>query len=130
MADEILMRLILDTGVLFHPAALRAIAQYREPIILPAIAYAERIRQLRAAGRSTADFDTFLSKSNIVVEAFDRGSAQRVPAIGQELWNKASRDVLIATHVHDDDLLWTTNPRDFRSVGVPEERLVPVPAPV
>ena len=129
MADEVLMRLILDTGVLFHPAALRAIAQYSEPIILPAIAYAERIRQLRAAGRSTADFDALLVSSKIVVEAFDRESARRVPALGQDLWNRASRDALIATHVHDEDLLWTTNPRDFRSVGVPEERLVPVPAP-
>lgn len=124
------MRLVIDTGVLFHPAALRAIAKYNEDIVLPAIAYAERVRQLRAQGRSVDEFASWLEANGIGVEAFGRTQARRIGIVEKVAWGRIAREAFIATPVETGDLLWTTNPRDFRAVGVAEEQIVPVPAPV
>jgi predicted nucleic acid-binding protein len=128
MAAAILMRIVIDTGVLFHPETLRSLARRREAAVLPAVAYAERVRQLRQQGRSLQEFNQFLSKFKVIVEPFGPVEAERYASrLPEEDWQDLIRDAFIAGHVEDGDQLWTTNPADFRRVGVPAERIVAVP---
>lgn len=114
------MRIIIDTGVLFYPRALRELAEFPDDIILPAVAYAERVRQLCAKGHSADEFDLWLQRNSIDVEAFDRVHARRVvPRLTSEnAWIRLARDAMIAGHVGSDDVLWTTNPKDFLAMGL------------
>lgn len=41
-------------------------------------------------------------------------------------WERLNRHAFIAGHVGPDDELWATNPRDFLTLGVPEEQVVAV----
>jgi predicted nucleic acid-binding protein len=121
------MRIILDTGAMFHPEVLRRTLQSKAPVVLPAVAYAERRRQLRAAGRSLDEFSTLLAAALIDVEPFTRAEADRLPHMGDEPWRRMARDALIAAHVQAGDELWTTNPKDFLLLGVPRQQVVQVP---
>lgn len=119
------MRIILDTGVLFRPAALRQTLDEPRVAILPAVAYAERCRQLRRDGRDRERLRTLLAFSGITVEAFSEDEAHRLPSLTRDdrLWRRHARDALIAAHVREGDELWTTNPRDFEALGLARARI-------
>lgn len=121
-------RIVLDTGVLWRPAALDALRPDRRAGILPAIAYTERARQFWARGWPVEDLDLLLAENAIDVEPFEKRHGLRYAArIGDEdRWHRWSRDAMIAGHVGPDDELWTTNPRDFIDLGVPPEQVVAV----
>jgi predicted nucleic acid-binding protein len=120
------MRIILDTGAFFRPAALKKARDSRHRVIVPVVAYAERLRQVSAQGAARAS--RFKELFRPMVEAFDTEAAhRRVPAlhaIPQDRWRRLARDAFIAGHVRPGDELWTTDPDDFVAVGVPKDQIV------
>lgn len=123
------MRIVLDTGVLWRPAAIRDLATSPHEIVLPAVAFAERLRQLAGQGRPPGPFEALIARMGITVEPFGKTEARRfVPRLtDDDRWRRLARDAMIAGHVGPDDVLWTTNPKDFHALGVPGEHLVEVP---
>src|SRR5688500_12430318 len=121
------MRIIVDTGVFYYPEKLRELARRITPVILPAVAYAERLRQLMAQRKPAGEFDRLLQRCKMTVEAFGETEARRyVLSLPDQNWRPLVRDAMIAAHVGERDQLWTTNPSDFRRLGVPAERIVEV----
>lgn len=123
------MRIVLDTGVFFHPAVLRELLAREEDVVVPAVTAAERVRQLTRDGQDVSRFFDFVEHGDILMEALTPKmackAAARVPDDAK--WRRLSRDALIAAHVNEDDELWTTNPRDFEELGVPSWQVVAVP---
>lgn len=122
------MRIVLDTGVLWRPDALRRLAQLPNDVIVPAIVYTERARQILRDGRSIEELDSALQANEFTVEAYSAEQATRYAVQIQDDndWIRLARDAMIAGHVRDADLLWTTNPDDFEELGVPDEQILPV----
>lgn len=122
------MRILLDTGVLYHPRALDALVEDPRFSVLPAIALAERIRQIRRDGRDPEDLLELLEANRILIESFQKREAfAGVLMLDDTAWARLARDAMIAAHLRDGDVLWTTNPRDFLALGVARDRIVRVP---
>lgn len=124
------MRIVLDTGVFYHPDALRRAARAEAELVVPAVVFMERARQLQRSGGDVRAFALRLVEDGYVVEPFRPSHALRyaVPLVDDRLWRKHFRDAMIAGHVGPGDELWTTNRRDFEAIGVPHDQLRPVPA--
>jgi len=124
------IRVILDTGVFYHPEALRQAARVEANLIVPSVVFMERARQLRRDGRDVRAFATRLVEDGYTVEPFRAAHALRyaIPLGDDRLWRRHFRDAMIAGHVGEGDELWTTNPRDFEAVGLRREQLKVVPA--
>ncbi len=117
------MRIVLDTGVFYHPDALRQAARADAELVVPAVVFMERSRQLQRGGRDVRAFATLLVEGGYLIEPFRPSHALRY-AVGMSddrLWRIHFRDAMIAGHVAPEDELWTTNPKDFRAIGVPGE---------
>lgn len=127
------MRVILDTGLFFQPEKLRQLRDDDCDVIVPAVVYQERLRQLRRRGSDEGDLARLLAYLQFDVEAFSVTEAhRRIVRVGQlsdAQWTRLARDAVIAGHVRPDDQLWTTNGKDFVELGVPAEQVVHVPAP-
>lgn len=125
MADEALMRVVLDTNALFDREAMLQLAATRKRIILPAVAFAERARQLQRAGRSLEELWQVLEVGKISLESFGADEALRRPlhAIEDKAWGRLARDAFIAGHVGPGDMLWTKDVEDFVAVGVPRDQI-------
>ena len=124
-----MVRIVLDTGVFFHPAILRRLPEREEDVVVPAVAMAERVRQLLRDGRNVQAFHDQLSAGDFTPEALQPEAAC---AIVQGLaddskWDRLARDAFVAAHLRPGDELWTTNPKDFRDLGVPVHAIVAVP---
>ncbi len=122
------MRIVLDTNVFFHPPALDQIGGIPHDAVVPAVAYAERVRQLARRGVTVEEFDAYLRGNDLVVEPLGPEEASRHPPRIHDdaVWARVARDALIAGHVRDGDVLWTANVRDFLDVGVPEAQVVDI----
>lgn len=72
--------------------------------VLPAVAYAERIRQLRADSLDIERWREGIATAGIAIEPFGEREAERVPAEAGDpaLWRKHARDYLVAAHVEGD----------------------------
>lgn len=103
------MILILDTDALWHRPLLDALvaangtglAPGTLETVLPAVAYAERLRQLQHSARRVRAFREFLQLAAVRVEPFTAEQADRVPwdSIGEDDWTAHARDFLIAAHI-------------------------------
>ena len=123
------MRIVLDTGVFYRREALEALAHVQEDVVVPVVALAERLRQLRRDGGDVDAFRRTLRRARFEVEALDETAALRY-AIGLDVdaeWRRLSHDAFIAGHLREDDVLWTTNPKDFQAMGVPAAQIVSIP---
>lgn len=120
------MRAILDTSALFRPAALADLARQAADMVLPAVAYAERLRQVSLRGQRKQEFDAFLVEMGVRIEPFGPDEAARfVPGlVDGPTWERLARDAMIAGHLGPGDLLWTTNPKDFLVLGVPKDQIM------
>lgn len=116
------MRVVLDTGVLYRPKALLALAG--ATAVVPAVAYLERVRQLRRDGRDPAELLRLLSRLGLKVEPMTEEIAGRVPGLDDLHWNRLARDAMVACHLRPGDILWTTNPRDFLELGLAAEQVL------
>lgn len=123
------MRIVLDTGVFYRREALEALATSQEDVIVPVVALAERLRQLRRDEGDVTAFRRMLARAHFQVEALDEPAATRY-ALALDVdaeWRRLSHDAFIAGHVREEDQLWTTNPQDFEAIGVPPSQIVRVP---
>lgn len=92
--------------------------------ILPAVAYAERIRQVEVRGQDATRFRKLLRWAKIEIEPFtDRQADRYCRGLDDAAWSRHNRDAMIAGHLERGDVLLTTNPRDFRKLGVPEDQV-------
>lgn len=98
------------------------------PYVVPAVAYAERVRQYARAGRSVRNLDATLQRLKIQVEPFTREFALRfVPRLTDDAdWKRLDRDAMIAGHVGPADVLWTADVKDFLAVGLRDDQVVAV----
>lgn len=120
------MRIILDTGVFYYPEALSRLAELPHDIVVPAVALAERLRQVD--GLDAAAFRRTLARAQVDVEAMGETQATRfAPRLTRDEWRDLSHDAFIAGHVETADELWTTNPEDFIRIGMPAGQIVAVP---
>ena len=120
------MRVILDTNVLWHPEVLGKAKETALPV-LPAVAFAERARQMLQAGRTVEELWILLRGAEVDVEPFLPDHGLRIAAHLDDLtWRRHARDAFIAGHVGPDDVLWTKNPKDFLAVGLRKEQIVAV----
>lgn len=111
------MKLVLDTSALWHAPLMKALAEARAcgiapetlSALVPAIAYAERVRQLRRDGRDVAVWRENLATAGIEVEPFSQQRAEALPqgAIDDEEWERHARDFLIASHAGEGRLVVT-----------------------
>lgn len=124
------VRIVLDTGVFFRPAALRRLAEAPNLVVVPAMAFAERARQLAKRGVPADDLLRLLDRLAFAVEPFGPEEAARyAPALVDDgRWRSLARDAMIAGHLRAGDVLWTTDPKDFLDLGVPASQVVAVPA--
>ncbi|HEX2021368.1 MAG TPA: hypothetical protein VHH36_01540 [Candidatus Thermoplasmatota archaeon] len=120
------MRLVLDTSAFYYARALRRVPR-GDRVIVPAVAFAERARQLKRDGRaSPAAFHGSLADRGWKVEAFREEHALRaahLAPVDDARWQDLARDVLVAAHVRPDDVLLTANVGDFLALGLPAARL-------
>ena len=123
------VRIVVDTGVFFRPDALRALAQAPHPVVVPAVAFAERARQLRKKGVGPGDLLELLDRLDFQVEPFGPEEALRyAPGLADDgRWRALARDAMIAGHLRPSDVLWTTDPKDFLDLGVPSAQVLGVP---
>ncbi len=124
------MRIVLDTSALFYPKALESLAAIQQ-VVLPAVAFLERARQLARQDRmKPLDYRRLIEKQGWGIEPFGADEAVQSPAhlLNDGSWKKLARDAMIASHVQKDDELWTANPKDFIKVGVPSRQIVDVAA--
>lgn len=124
------MRVILDTGVFYHPEALDMLRWYAAPVVVPVVVYAERRRQLAKANADLGEFDQLLDEMGVTLEAMGPTEATRFTStlVDDRVWTRLARDSFIAGHVGPEDRLFTTNPRDFLELGLPETQVIEVPA--
>ncbi len=103
---------------------------YAAPVVVPVVVYAERRRQLAKAKAALDDFDRLLDEIGVTLEALGPDEAIRFTSelVDDRKWTRLARDAFIAGHVGPDDRLFTTNPRDFIELGVPETQVIEVPA--
>ncbi|MGB0652248.1 MAG: type II toxin-antitoxin system VapC family toxin [Thermoplasmatota archaeon] len=124
------MRIILDTGVFFRKQALLNAEARHEPLIVPAIVFAERLRQVAARGISAQRLAREIERFGGHIEPFGPTQAARfVPGLAdlpRRQWQRLARDAMIAGHLRDGDELWTTNVGDFEEIGVEKGRIVGV----
>lgn len=118
-------RVVLDTNALFDRAALASLRDHLGDIVLPAVAFAERARQLRRQGRDVDELWGILERGRIRVESFgpDEALSRPLHAIPDAAWGRLARDAFIAGHVGDADVLWTRDVEDFVAVGLPRARI-------
>lgn len=117
------MRIILDTGVFFRPSLLAGLATRTEIVVVPAIVLAERRRQLESAGRESALLWKTVQDAQFVIEPFGFDESLKMAILDDASWARHARDAMIAAHVRDGDVLWTTDPRDFLSLGLRSEQV-------
>ena len=122
------MRIIVDTGVLWHKDAVEALVESGEALILPAVVFMERAGQVARHGWDTAVFADRLRDTGFEIEPFGEAEAVRFAVhIGEaDRWKRLSRDAMIAGHVRPGDRLWTTNAKDFLEIGVHPAQLMVV----
>lgn len=107
------MKLVLDTNALWSVPLFDALAEARVAAtsgltqvqaIVPAVAYAERYRQMRQRPRGTELLATALERGGVHIEAFGPEQVHRLPAgvADGQAWTAHGRDFLIAAHVHGD----------------------------
>lgn len=118
------MRIVVDTGVFYRPGALLAL-----DVIVPVVALAERLRQVKRDGFDVGAFRRTLGRAQMEVEPLDETAATRysLDRAVDAAWRKLSHDAFIAGHVRDDDELWTTNPDDFIALGLRRDQIEAVP---
>lgn len=120
------MRILLDTSAFYYARALRRIPR-GDHVVVPAVAFTERARQLKRDGRaSPAVFHRSLADRGWKVEAFREEQAMRaahLAPLDDERWQRLARDVLVAAHVRADDVLLTANTGDFLDLGIAPGRL-------
>lgn len=120
------MRLVLDTSAFYYPRALRRIPRGQN-VVVPAIVFTERARQLKRDGRATPSvLLRTLADRGWKVEPYREENALRAahlaPADDAE-WQELARDVLVAAHVREEDILLSANVADFVALGLPRARL-------
>lgn len=124
------MRVILDTGVFFSPKALERLARLPHDVVIPAVVFTERARQLSKRGIEPSDFHARIEANDFHVEAFGMDEACRwaMSIHDDEEWRRLARDAMIAGHLDEEagDVLWTTNPSDFEQIGVDEDRIAAI----
>lgn len=120
------MVVVVDTNILWDTAALARLRDCAQPAVLPAVALAERARQLLIQGRALDELWGTLHQAGIDVVPMMRDQAIRCGElrVPDNLWSRHARDAMIAGHVGPDDVLWTKNPKDFLAVGLPPERIL------
>lgn len=105
------MILILDTSALYHKPLLRNLARahvtgdQEAPIveaILPSLAYAERLRQIRRDNKDERQWKQAITAAGIRVEPFTVQEADRLdPAAHRDRsWRNQARDHLLLCHIH------------------------------
>lgn len=82
------------------------------------MALVERIRPLRRDGRDVEPFLADVHATRLRIEPVRAGEALAVGRLGDEAWARHARDAMIAAHVREGDVLWTTDPRDLLAVGL------------
>lgn len=119
------MRIILDTGIFFQPHVLKLATRLPHEIIVPAVVFTERARQVARDGGDPEELQRTLERNDHVVEPYGVEEARRraLEIHDDATWRRLARDAMIAGHLREDDVVWTTNPRDFVELGVPEERV-------
>lgn len=105
------MILVLDTNALWHAPLLRALSRARErglhrigelEVLLPALVFAERARQVGADEDRLSLFGSLLDDVGARIEPFGREEGGRVAnrEPNDAIWKEHARDFLIAAHVH------------------------------
>lgn len=107
------MKLVLDANALWHRPLILALGDAhaaglmgdgRVEAVLPAIAYAERIRQIQAGNGDVERWRGDLRVAGISIESFGPEEAHRLPdaSLDEGAWRRHARDLLVAAHVWGD----------------------------
>jgi hypothetical protein len=102
-------RIVLDTGVFYHPEALRDLLGADRNVVVPAVAAAERARPLVRDGRDPRELH----------EALRSGGFDAEPLTPEAAMTMAQR-------VPDDHKRRRLS-RDFLDLGVPASQVVAIP---
>lgn len=105
------MKLVLDTSALWsrdlrdtlaRARALGLMEDGRVEALLPAVAYAERVRQLRRDGRDADRWKRQLDLMGVRIECLCAEHAERLEGMEDGLWDAHARDYLIGAHAAGD----------------------------
>lgn len=114
----------------YRPEALEDLARLPHDVVVPAVVFTERARQLAEEGVPSDEFADHLAANEFAIEAYGRKQAKRfaIDVHEPDAWRRLARDAMIAGHVRkeDGDVLWTTDPDDFRELGLSEDAIVEV----
>ena len=112
------MILVLDTSALWHRPLVETLISARDGglhergevrALLPAVAFAERFRQLRRDGRDVETWLRRLEDAGIAVEPFGPVEARRLPKVEERLWARHARDYLVAAHLDEGRIAVTAD---------------------
>ncbi len=109
---------VLDTTALFCKPLLRNLSAIHARhdadavmvrVILPSLAYTERLRQIRRDEKNETHWKRSLALAGIRVEPFQETEGDRLQAAAHhdDLWKTHARDWLIRCHVHGERVLVT-----------------------
>lgn len=112
------MKLVLDTAALWHTPLLHALSDACQlgmmehgdvEAILPAVAYAERLRQLAERGQDLRIWRARLEMMGIRVEPFSESQAEALAhtTVDVTMWKRHARDFLVAAHAAEDRIAVT-----------------------
>ena len=119
------MRIVLDASSLLDEVALRDVAALPHDVIVPAVAFAEALQALSAAGVDLQAWRTALDRLGFEVEPLTAAEAARwAPSQGTTWSARQGRDAMVAAHLRHEDLLWTTRPLDYLELGVPATQII------
>jgi predicted nucleic acid-binding protein len=125
------LTVVLDTGVFFVPEALERLAELPHDVIVPAVVFTERARQLSRQGVGVDGWLDAVEVNAFEIEAYGVDQARRwAPEIhDDEEWRRLARDAMIAGHLGEDRVLWTTNLADFQEIGLSDDRIAAIDTP-
>jgi len=123
------VRLVLDTNALWSRQLVTALFEAATTgrttdgtieVVLPAVAYAERVRQLRRDGRDVARWKADLVRMGVSVECFCAEQADELEGVADPTWGADGRDHLIAAHAREGGTVVT----DDRGAGFSRARRI------
>lgn len=123
------MKLLLDTNALWSRPLREALivaetaglmADGRLVVGIPAVAYAERVRQMRRDGQDVDTWKQRIAEMGITVECLCAAEAERIGVHSDVDWGRHGRDLLIQAHVREGAIFVTD---DAGSNWAPAPRL-------
>jgi len=123
------MTMWLDTNVFWNKQFLLEIKTFSDEVAISSIVFYERLRQLLKHSITAADFRQYLENNKIYIRDFTSAEGNSIPQpiiTDDKLWKSLARDAMIASHIGPNDIIVTSNSKDFIALEIPFKQILQV----